>query len=284
MKKNILFSFLILAICNNAFAFDHKHTIYDKLLQKHVVENRVDYKSFLIDQNILQEYIQSFSKITTEEYKEWSRNEKLSFWINAYNALTIASILECYPIDSKICSSRWFNRMFYPNNSIQQIKNIWEKRFSISTSRLSLSEIEHEILRSSSRFSKEIPEHFRHTFHEPRIHFAINCGAVSCPRLYSRAYTSKNLERTLENQIKYFLSQRKNFRIREDIEQVKLSKIFSWFQEDFLYLEKKVPKQQQILSYIYAHWENPSVSKNDFLQYRIEYREYDWELNDIEAK
>ena len=130
----------------------------------------------------------------------WSKEQKLAYWINAYNALTIHLILKNYPL-----------------NSIKDIKDPWDQRlWQFGDKWINLNDIEHKILRKMD---------------EPRIHFAIVCASESCPILLNKAFTADNLEEQLTNATKAFLSDTSKNEISEN--ELKLSKIFKWFGKDF---------------------------------------------------
>ena len=178
------------------------HFLWNELLQKHVSANgNVNYKSFKIDHKKLLEYINILAILKSKpEFDSISREEKLAFWINAYNALTIDLIIKNYPV-----------------KSIKDIKNPWEQRlWQFGDKWYNLEDIEHKILRKMD---------------EPRIHFAIVCASYSCPKLQNTAFTADNLEEQLTMATQEFLSDTNRNEISENT--LKLSKIFRWFDKDF---------------------------------------------------
>lgn len=178
------------------------HFLWNELLQKHVSANgNVNYKSFKIDHKKLLEYINILAILKSKpEFDFISREEKLAFWINAYNALTIDLIIKNYPV-----------------KSIKDIKNPWELRlWQFGDKWYNLEDIEHKILRKMD---------------EPRIHFAIVCASYSCPKLQNTAFTAGNLEQQLTLATQEFLSDTNRNEISENT--LKLSKIFRWFDKDF---------------------------------------------------
>ena len=178
------------------------HFLWNELLQKHVSDNgNVNYKSFKIDHKKLLEYINILAILKSKpEFDSISREEKLAFWINAYNALTIDLIIKNYPV-----------------KSIKDIKNPWEQRlWQFGDKWYNLEDIEHKILRKMD---------------EPRIHFAIVCASYSCPKLQNTAFTAGNLEQQLTLATQEFLSDTNRNEISENT--LKLSKIFRWFDKDF---------------------------------------------------
>ena len=175
------------------------HKKWDTLLQKNVRQNGdVDYKSFLMDIAYLQEYLNYLKD--NPPAKNWSKNHKLAYYINLYNAGTVELILNNYPI-----------------KSIRDINSPWSKKIIyIGKNKFSLGDIEHGVLRKMN---------------EPLIHFAINCASYSCPKLLNKAYITSSLKEQLTTAAEGFI---------EDInknnltgKKIYLSKIFKWYKGDF---------------------------------------------------
>lgn len=178
-------------------AFDHK--IWSTLLQKHVSQNgTVNYKGFKNDQSKLKIYLNTLAKhIPTEQ---WNRYDTLAYWINVYNAFTVALILDNYPV-----------------NSIKDIKNPWDLRFiKLGAKWYTLNDIEHTILRKME---------------DPRIHFGINCASISCPKLLNKAFTAQNADTELENLTVDFINNPEKNTISAN--KIEISKLFTWFAKDF---------------------------------------------------
>ena len=239
----LLFALIALSSCLNAKGFSveelnsygHEtnvvdHSAWDKLLKKYVADNGdVDYKGFKNDSEVLNTYIDYLSTKVPSEH--WSKQEKLAYFINVYNANTVKLIIDNYPI-----------------KSIKDIQSPWSiNRIKIGDGNFSLSDIEHNILRKMN---------------EPRIHFAINCASKSCPRLMNVAYTSENVESLLENAAKAFINNPDKNKLSEN--SVQLSKNFKWYKEDFTkngnlidyinqYSNLKIHKDA-IISYLEYDW------------------------------
>lgn len=175
------------------------HELWDKLLKEHVSNSgHVDYKGFLSNKKALKDYINYLSDNLPQT--SWTKQEKLAFWINAYNAMTIDLILQHYPV-----------------KSIKDIKDPWkQKLWKLGDKRYNLDEIEHQILRKME---------------EPRIHFAIVCASYSCPKLQNEAFTDSTLDAQLTKASKEFLSDPERNSISEN--HLELSKVFQWFANDF---------------------------------------------------
>lgn len=176
------------------------HEMFDNLLKKHVSnDGKVNYKGFKKDWLKLQTYIAYLGENMPVE--TWSKNEKLAYWINAYNAFTIDLILDSYPA----------------KKGIKKIRKPWkQRRWKIDGKWYNLDEIEHDILRKMD---------------EPRIHFAINCASFSCPPLLNEAFTAEKLEQQLTQVTKDFVTDTKRNTITKN--NLEISKIFKWFSKDF---------------------------------------------------
>jgi hypothetical protein len=202
------------------------------------------------------EFINSLSLLTEEEYENWTDKEKIAFWINGYNALTLKVIADNYPV-----------------KSIRKIKGAWDKiEFTVKGQQLTLDDIEHKILRIK--------------FNEPGIHMALVCAAMGCPKLRKQPYKGDILEYQLSNQAKNFLYNDRKFRINRIDKIVYLSPIFKWFGEDFINRYgngTKIVKNRKlnaVLNYIKLHLkkkERKFIEKGD---YKVKYLRYDWSLNE----
>ena len=207
-------------------AFDHDS--FNHLLQNYVSnEGNVNYKGIKTQRAALKNYITSLSN--NMPTKDWSKADKLAYWMNAYNALTIDLILRNYPV-----------------NSIKDIKNPWDQRlWKLGDKWYNLNQIEHDILRKMD---------------EPRIHFGIVCASFSCPKLQNKAFTASNLEEQLTTATREFLADEKRNSISEN--SLKLSKIFKWFSSDFT-------KNGKLVDFInaYTDIEISSKAKKSFREY-----------------
>ena len=217
------------------------HEIWDGLLKKYVnVAGMVDYEGFIDSRETLEAYTQLLSQ--NPPAPNWPENEKLAYWINAYNAFTVKVIADNYPLES-----------IRDLHTLPGVATIWHKEFfEIGGQPTSLNQIEHEILRKE--------------FEEPRIHFAINCASMSCPVLRDEAYIANKLEAQLTEQARAFLNQPLRNRITAD--KLELSSIFSWFSGDFT-------RKGDLISFLnkYAPIEiHPDAE--------ITYLDYDWSLNE----
>lgn len=214
-------------------SFDH--SLWNTLLRKHVsLAGAVNYKAVKNENTQLQAYIASLIENTPSE--NTGRTETLAYWINAYNALTVDLILRNYPLVS-----------------IKDIKDPWDQRlWKFGDKWLNLNDIEHKILRKMN---------------EPRIHFAIVCASVSCPKLQNKAFTADGLEEQLTHATKEFLSDSSKNQLSEN--SIKLSKIFKWFGKDFK------SKNSTIIDFLnaYVDFKISDSAKKSYL-------DYNWDLNE----
>jgi hypothetical protein len=234
MTKKILFLFVMAFLSAKTTA---QTTIYNGLLQAHVTQDGiVDYKSF--NRKKLRLYLASLEKVTPEP--TWSKNRKKAFWINVYNAYTLQIILDNYPLASILKIKK-------------AAKTAWEIPFvKVGNRRYTLDHIEHEILRKK--------------YKDPRIHVGVNCASISCPKLLNVAFTEKNVDAQLENLMTGFVNDTNRNKISK--KKINISKIFSWFKEDFT-------EKGSIIEYLNQYSRTP-INKNA----QIRYKSYDWNLNE----
>lgn len=244
MKKylGILFTAFCVLTAGTTQAAEIDNSIYARLLEKYVKKRTVDYDGFKADEARLDQYLQILS---SADPKSLTRNHRFAFYINAYNAFTIKLILTKYP----------------QINSIKELGGFfsspWSKKFfSIGGWKVSLDHIEHQVLR---------PE-----FKDPRVHFAINCAAKSCPPLLNRPYEGNIIEQQLDEQARAFINNKRSTFVKGDT--LFISKIFDWFEEDF---------NDNPLLFIRQYAGERLKSELDAAgpELNVTYLYYDWSLN-----
>jgi len=247
----VILAFLLFIGCSNSkntFANNSEekpnHSDWTNLLAKYVKDGGlVDYKGFLKDKDKLNAYADYLSANAPAD--DWSEQEQIAYWINAYNVFTVKLIVDNYPIKSI--------KDLNPSLSIPTIRSVWTKEwFQIGGEDFSLDRIEHKILRKD--------------FEEPRIHFAVNCASISCPTLRNEAYTAEKLNDQLEEQAKLFLNDETRNTITPD--RITVSKIFSWFGGDF-------KNGQTLVQFINRYTD---VEIND--KAKVKFMDYNWDLNE----
>ena len=228
------------------------HAPFSELLTQYVDNSgRVDYTGWKAAPNAQQSlthYLESLSR--AELSSPASREAKLAFWINAYNALTIHGILREYPTSSiRNHTPRLFGY------------NIWDDlQLVVGDQQFSLNQIEHEILR-------KMDEH--------RIHFAIVCASIGCPRLLNEAYTADRLEVQLTDNSQNFFADPNRFQADEDGAKLSVSPILLWFGKDFGATPEE--RMQTIAPYL------PNAAARELAtsgKAKLAFLDYDWDLND----
>jgi hypothetical protein len=221
-----------------------QHGEWDALVKKHVSKNgMVDYQGFLKDKKQLQVYLDKLS--ANRPTSKWSKTEKMAFWINAYNAFTVKLIVDHYPVKS----------IKDIKKGIPFVNSVWDIAFiPMGKEKIDLNYIEHTILRKE--------------FKDPRIHAAINCASFSCPLLRNEAYTAVRLDEQLNDAMRRFVNDSQRNQL--DKSNIKISKIFSWFAGDFKL------NGSSVVDYL-----NKYAKKRVQPNAKIDFLEYQWELNDI---
>lgn len=209
------------------------HSILDGLLKAHVSSTGVvDYAALKKKEATLDKYLKKMEAYTVES--TWSREQALAFWINAYNAYTIKLILKNYPLASI--------------TDLHDGKPWDVKWIKLNGKTLSLNNIENDIIRPQ--------------YNEPRIHFAVNCAAKSCPPILNASYKARSLDAQLESQTKKFINNPAFNTLGKN--EIKVSKIFDWYGEDF----------GNVASFVLRYADStvkPSA--------KVTFMEYDWRLN-----
>lgn len=230
------------------------HRAFTELLQTYVDANGlVDYAGVqAAHDEELAPYLQMLAETDPSNLDEQAR---LAFWINAYNALTLKLIVDHYPVET-IRSINPAGGVTVPRLNDPWHVEVGEVGGEVRT----LDEIEHAIIRAR--------------FDEPRIHYALVCAAVSCPRLRREAFTGARLETQLDDQARTFLHDATKNQIPADGETLRLSRIFKWFEEDF------GPDTEAVQRALAPYFEGTVRERLRAGAYDVDYLAYDWTLND----
>ena len=231
----------------------------------------VDYNTLKRKRLELNQLLEEFDQLDPNEYNSWPKEDKIAFWINAYNIKMLNIIVKNYPIKS----SRIL-RLFWPPDSIRHIKGIWDKyKFIVMEEEFTLAEIDR-------RF-------FRKEFAEPRVFFAVSHASLSSPPLRNEPYCGHKLYEQLDDQAKRFLSTPRGFHIDKNKQTVYLSAIFqqTWYGKEFLNkygTDKKFKDQQPavraVLNFITKYISEQDVYFLEVENYSVKYINYDWRLNE----
>lgn len=221
----------------------------------------VDYAQLQQNRQGLDQYLQAIADLPPATYDQLSEPDKIAFLINAYNAITLKSIIDQTPLKA----------------SIRDIPGVWKwRKHPVAGQSLTLDQIEHEILRKQ--------------FNEPRIHAALVCAANGCPPLRQEPYDGDRLEMQLQDQTERFLNHPQGFRLDQANQKVYLSLIFQWFGQDW---QKSFQppqgfqgndQEKAVLNFIGNYLSPPEQTFLQNGEYQVQYFDYDWSLNQQSAK
>ncbi len=222
-------------------AQEFSHQLLDGFLRDHVVDGWVDYPSIQSDPRLSQ-YLAQLDRVDPNSLP--TRDDRLAFWINAYNAFAINGIVDGYSPETLWGRYKYFLAREYP----------------VGGRPLTLHGIESQILIAQ--------------FLDTRIHFAIVCASTSCPKLQPWAYDGKRLGQQLDRVARAFLNDTIRNRFDRAAKTVYLSRIFDWFADDF---EREAGS---MLGYVRRYVNDPDLRRElETVTYRIEFLRYDWSLN-----
>lgn len=256
----IALSILILACSNppearaqGAASGEPDYTVWNTLLQKYYDPAKgMDYAALKKgDAAALQSLRAQLGRVNVGSLKP---KAQLAYWINVYNINTVATIIEGYPVKSiRDLSTDPLIRL-----------NVFKKeRVPVGSAKLSLNDVENEKIREG--------------FKDPRIHFAINCAARSCPPIRTEAYTGDKLDAQLDDQTRRFLNGPLGARFEKDGNEldIHVTKIMDWFGKDFDWAGGKAAFVRKYVSADKQRMIDAAGDKIDF-----EYDDYNWDLND----
>lgn len=236
---------VVICMTSSAFGASIDNSLYVRVLDKFLKNGLVDYAALKEDRADLDLYLDNMGRVDPASL---SRDDRLAFYINLYNASTLKLIIDNYPVDSikdigSIFSSPWKKKVVVMNGEL-----------------VTLDTIEHDIIR---------PE-----FKEPRIHFAVNCSAMSCPPLLEVPYEGAMLDDQLEHvAISHMNNVKHNYL---DGTTFHVSKIFSWFSEDF---------PDDLVGWLLQFTQGELRARLEQLRrggqkIKVKYITYDWSLNE----
>lgn len=219
---------------------DVMHKTLDEVLKAHVSDGWVDYNGVAADRRFA-DYVMDLERVDAQKLA--TRDERLAFWINAYNALAIQGIL----------------RGSSPKSFFGKIGFFYNDKYRVGGAVTNLYDLEHEILRPLG---------------EPRIHFAIVCASKSCPVLRAEAFVSDRLDSQLDDSARRFINDPARNRFDREKKLAHLSKIFDWFDKDFVLHSDSVSR------YVARYVNDPMLAQELTAgNYKIKYLDYLWDLN-----
>ncbi len=261
-----------------------KVTFHDKCadILSNFVDDKgmVDYRRLKLKREKLKQLVGEFTKLNRNEYDSWPKEDKIAFWINAYNLQMLKIIIGNYPIDSY-----WLLHLlpgWEPDSILhidKRIGHIKKQKFYIMDEVFTLPQVEE--LFSGKKFN------------EPRAFFALFYATLSSPPLRNEPYSGDKLYKQLDDQAKKFISNPLGFKIDRKKRRVYLSIILQppWFGSGFIpkYGTNKKFKDQEpavraVLSFITNYISEQDKRFLEVENYSIEYIKYSWRLNDSSKK
>jgi hypothetical protein len=249
---------------------DPLHKPFDEILDQYVRDGLVYYNALRIERGKLDGYIRSLGAPSAEEEARWPVERRLAYWINAYNAFVLQTVIDRYPIRGKAPQ--------YPANSIRQIPGAFEKHpFRAAGRQVTLDQIEKELS----------------TAGDPRSMLALGRGAMGAGRLRSEAFTAERVQQQLAAVAAESVDRRELVFVDRATNQLSVSPIFSWREAAFIaaYGDKappvfstRSPLERAVLALI-----DPVLAPSEatFLrdnQFRMVFHEFDWRLNDLTGR
>lgn len=260
MRSLLLFISMMITVFSQGYDFSK----YEELLQTHVDDfGRVKYKA--LAQNFKDELKSEVDKARKYNPKDYpklyqTKNDEFAYWINLYNHIVLNEVVQHYPI-----------------KSINDIPNVWKKKQTIGSLKLSLDEIEHEVLR------KQFVE-------DPRFHFALICASYSCPKLQKFVYKGSKLSEQFNQISMEFYNNQLTFDLDKKNKAIYVSKIFDWYNTDFnvvslkkeAFKDEEVYKKEVIKTYLIK---NAPAEIGQFIEQhkrdiKVTLMEWHWRLNE----
>lgn len=230
---------------------------YAEVLETYVDDQGlIDYAQLQANRQQLDSFVASFAAVTPSDFETWTEAEQIAYWVNAYNAITLQSIVNQEPL----------------KGSIKDILGVWRiTTHSVLDQSKTLDDIEHNTLRANHN--------------EPRIHAALVCAAISCPPLRTEPFRGDTLDAQLDDQSQIFIDSPMGVQIDRDNNQVKLSMIFSWFGQDWIptygvdegFAGNEA--ERAVLNFVSNYVSEEDAAYLKAGGYEVQYLDYDWALN-----
>jgi Protein of unknown function, DUF547 len=253
-----------------AVVVDPLHRPFDQILDTYVRDGLVYYQALKQERGRLDAYLKSVSAITAETLSQWTKPRQLAYWINAYNAFVLQTVIDHYPIQGR--------SSLYPPNSIRQVTGAFERQtFRAGGRALTLDALEQDVIAG---------------FGEPRALLALGRGAIGSGRLKSEAYSETRLDAQLGEIAREIVTRREIVNVDAEHNVLSVSAMFSWREAAFATLADRAPAiyasrsplERALLALI-----DPVIVPNEaaFLkqnQFRMVFHDFDWKLNDLTGR
>jgi hypothetical protein len=250
---------------------DPLHQPFDDLLDLYVRDGLVYYQALGADRGKLNRYLASLdTPDVVAAYQRWDQSQRAAFWLNAYNAFVLRTVIDHYPIRGRASE--------YPPSSIRQIPGAFEMRSHRAAGRsVTLDAIEKTAL----------PE-----FRDPRLYLALGRGAIGSPRLRSEAFSGNRLEAQLKNVAMECPTRSECILVDATANRISVTAAVGWHETEFIAayptpdagFANRSPIERAVLTFILPNLlatERNFLDKNEF---RVTYSEFDWSLNDLTGR
>jgi hypothetical protein len=248
-----LLLFALVFVCGNLVAAEPDYSQWNRILSTYYnPANGMDYKALKAKDEAT---VQNLRKqLGTVNAASLSKKEQLAYWINVYNVNTVGTVLEGYPIKSLRDMS---------TDPVIRLNVFKKERVPYNGKMLSLNDVENTYIREA--------------FKDPRIHFAINCAARTCPPLRTEAYVGARVDAQLDEQTRMFLNGPFGVKLKPTSKDLDISttKIMDWFGDDW---GNDGAKAAFIRRYVAADKQRLIDQANG--KFDFDYDTYDWALND----
>ena len=276
MKSTALVLSVVLATATmfgqqQTVAVDPLHKPFDEILDLYVRDGLVYYLALRNERGKFDRYVNALGDVDAATLKSWPPARQLAYWINAYNAFVLRTVIDNYPIRGKVSD--------YPPNSIRQIPGSFERRqFRAGGRTLTLDAIEKDVIGE---------------FGDARALLALGRGALGSPRLKSEAFTADRLDSQLETMSSELVQRRELVFVDIPNERLAVNPIFSWREPIFTkslagkapkVYEARSPLERSVLALIdplLVRTESEYLRKNTF---RMTFSDFDWKLNDLTGR
>ncbi|MDP2052550.1 MAG: DUF547 domain-containing protein [Acidobacteriota bacterium] len=250
---------------------DPLHKPFDEILDLYVRDGLVYYYALRQERAKFDRYVQAISEVAADTVARWPQPRQLAYWINAYNAFVLRSVIDSYPIRGKAPD--------YPANSIRQIPGAFERRtFRAGGRQLTLDALERDVIGG---------------FDDPRALLALSRGALGGSRLKSEAFTADRLDQQLTTMTSELVTRRVLVQVDTGNNRLSVNPMFSWREALFtrtlanrapaIYAARS-PLERSVLALIeplIVPNEAEFLRRNEFV---MVFHEFDWRLNDLTGR
>ena len=237
---------------------DSFHHRFDQLLDIDVRDGLVYYRTLKHDRGRLDAYVASLN-VPAASFQKWTREQQIAYWINAYNAFVLETVINHYPLRA----------------TIHDIPGAFDKTLWHAAGRsVTLDQIENTILPA---------------FKDPRLFLALGHGTLGGGRLRSEAYSADRLDKQLASVRSEFVTNDHLWHVDQMADQITVTPVVSWHEQDFVAaydnpqgpFASRSPIERAILAFVgpsLLPGEQEFVQKNTF---KVVFGQYNWALNDL---